>query len=666
MRGGQVSAALPRLPHSGSDAALVTRMLQLFSVLIAAGLFLACLTAYVLDNYTVQQRSYGGAGGHPRGAQPPYPGGSMDNVFWFLQVSDIHISRFVDPQRAPDFQKFCTETIDAIKPEIVFVTGDLTDAKERNRIGSRQYEIEWQTYQTILKKSRVLEKTKWIDIKGNHDTFNIPSLESVNNYYRKYSAFKREGSFHYVHQTRFGNYSFISVDATPSPGPKRPFNFFGFLNQTKMGELLKLASETVYSNQTIWLSHYTTSTIISASPGIRHIMGSAVAYLCGHLHTLGGFMPVLHSRHEYGTLELELADWMENRRYRILVFDHDLFSFVDLKFDKWPVIVITNPKSALYSSPGHEPLGKIKASTHIRVLAFSTAKVTSVQVKIDGIILGSAVQIKGPLHTLLWRPMDYGAGVHYIEVHARDKAGRTTIAGHKFTMEDIKLLPFGVMASFIIQAPHHITLKVIFILVLLINLFVIIAFRYLAKPRFKDTPGFFALVNFSFHVFSKTNILYYPVLLFTCYVAVGPWFIGEIIDGHFGACFVFGIIVDGHFLEGSLTFFCGILQLTFFNIPLICYLCWCLLLRCRGAYFRSHLKYTGWVRSGLMHIGLVGFLAWQAYSCYFLQKTYGIVAFFLSPVRTWSLALALALVYKAWNFNNSTIRTFKAEMKNCL
>lgn len=184
MRGGQVSAALPRLPHSGSDAALVTRMLQLFSVLIAAGLFLACLTAYVLDNYTVQQRSYGGAGGHPRGAQPPYPGGSMDNVFWFLQVSDIHISRFVDPQRAPDFQKFCTETIDVIKPEIVFVTGDLTDAKERNRIGSRQYEIEWQTYQTILKKSRVLEKTKWIDIKGNHDTFNIPSLESVNNYYR--------------------------------------------------------------------------------------------------------------------------------------------------------------------------------------------------------------------------------------------------------------------------------------------------------------------------------------------------------------------------------------------------------------------------------------------------------------------------------------------------
>lgn len=42
---------------------------------------------------------------------------------------------------------------------------------------------------------------------------------------------------------------------------------------------------------------------------------SAVAYLCGHLHTLGGLMPVLHSRHPQGTLELELGDWMDNRRY---------------------------------------------------------------------------------------------------------------------------------------------------------------------------------------------------------------------------------------------------------------------------------------------------------------------------------------------------------------
>ena len=37
----------------------------------------------------------------------------------------------------------------------------------------------------------------------------------------------------------------------------------------------------------------------------------------------------------------------------------------------------------------------------------------------------------------------------------------------------------------------------------------------------------------------------------------GPWFIGEVIDGHSGACFAFGVFVDGHFREGSLTYVVG-------------------------------------------------------------------------------------------------------------
>lgn len=50
----------------------------------------------------------------------------------------------------------------------LFLPGDLTDAKDVYRLGSKQYKEEWEEYYNVLKETKVEDKTKWLDLRGNH------------------------------------------------------------------------------------------------------------------------------------------------------------------------------------------------------------------------------------------------------------------------------------------------------------------------------------------------------------------------------------------------------------------------------------------------------------------------------------------------------------------
>ncbi|XP_024083835.1 transmembrane protein 62-like isoform X2 [Cimex lectularius] len=298
-------------------------------------------------------------------------GDSADNVVWFVQISDLHLSIFQDPDRTIEFRDFCEKTLEIIKPPVVLATGDLTDAKSKDNVGSRQFEAEWKKYNEILTGCSQLKETTWLDIRGNHDNFDVPGISSERNYFRKYSMQGKHHPRSYEYKLVKGNvtYSFIGIDACPNQGLKRPFNFIGLLQEKDLQEIRRLAVLANSSDYTIWFGHYPTSCIWSHPPGVKSIISSvkgSLAYVCGHFHSLLGFVPKMYTIQKQGFYELELADWKDNRMFRVMAIDHGLFSFVDEKYNDWPVILITNPKHAQFQLFSKEPLRSTSTSTHIR------------------------------------------------------------------------------------------------------------------------------------------------------------------------------------------------------------------------------------------------------------------------------------------------------------
>ncbi len=93
-----------------------------FAVAVFSAAFLAWLATFGFGCYyhglPVPQPD-----SHPRDDSPPFPGEGAENIVWFLQVSDIHISVANNLEVVKDFTTFCSEVVSTVTPALVLVTG---------------------------------------------------------------------------------------------------------------------------------------------------------------------------------------------------------------------------------------------------------------------------------------------------------------------------------------------------------------------------------------------------------------------------------------------------------------------------------------------------------------------------------------------------------------
>lgn len=498
------------------------------------------------------------------------------DLVWFIQISDLHISRYIYPDIKDDLKEFFTSTLDTVKPVIVLASGDLTDAKDVDGVDSYQQQEEWRFYRKLI-ENYVKNKTIYVDIRGNHDTFDVQSFSDKNNLFRTNSASGLKYNSSYSTTLTHGGktYSFIAVDATLNPGPKKVFNFFGRLDEEKFNHLAKLKREAASSDHIVYFGHFPSSCVVS-DPPLSEVINGGLVYLSGHLHTLAGLAPQLYTLHHSGTPELELGDWKENRRYRVLAVDNGLLSFVDMKHGTWPVAIITNPKNSDFLAPHVENIENIFESKFVRIIAFSPNEIMSVRVKINKEGWRDCTKVTENIFTAHWDPKEYVGRENTIKAEVSDGFGDITEISQTFVVDkqSVEKLRYSLYARLILMCSPHTILRLLWILAFLGCIAPPVLVKY-SPAVAKVLLG--APVTINVELFTRHKFIFRVYCLTCLYITFGPWHVGEILSGHLGFVFPWAVVVKGSLLPSFYPFIFSFVHLTFFHQPLL----WALVFKLR-------------------------------------------------------------------------------------
>ncbi|XP_074600919.1 transmembrane protein 62-like isoform X2 [Brevipalpus obovatus] len=586
-------------------------------------------------------------------------GNGSDHLMWFIQISDIHLSVYFDRGRQTDFIIFCNEVVDAIKPSVVIASGDLTDSRTKEPLGCDQFKEEWSWYWEALNSSGVLHKTTWLDIRGNHDTFNVYSWDSPNNYFKNYSAIGPTNQKHYVHMLKKGNdlYKFVAIDGTPEPSPIRPFNFVGILREKDFDTIRALVHNTPQANTSIWFGHYPTSSIFYEKTHLHDIIDGP--YLCGHFHTLNGLIHEMYATQRSGFLEAEVADWKDERMFRVAAVDHGLFALKDVALNRWPIILITNPKSAVLMMPKYEPYHRISQSTHVRAMIFSPHKIVKVEFRIDDGDWKEMIQSHSvpSLYTYPWIADKYGEGLHKIAVRSEDDKNNEREVSHEFSLDGTRA-GFSFGSRLVLRSQVRNIFQALFLFTCFLATFPLIVMRVVHSYekgeviRRRAKLSFMYKIHLKLYLISTINQFFYPLLLMPFYAIIGPWFVGELLTNHWGVYFAWGAYIDGSWAPAALTYLLGTVEIWLFHIPIIFLLGH--IVDCRYSTLCNLKEETTWLKklTKPRHI----FFAFLI-SCYIIISqafwlNYGLTSVILGFRRFWSLIIYLFL----WSL------TFKLDM----
>lgn len=326
-----------------------------------------------------------------------------DKIFWFIQISDIHIGAS-GTQDSNNLRWIVTEAKNVIKPEFIVATGDLTDSTNGGIIPNGPYLSEWTEYFQILSNAG-MDENFYYDIPGNHDHYNDKNfVYYLNNSIQGRAAGKTQVSWR--KDFPFGSYHFIGVCTAGNDGAR--FSIFPAQNYGDHAGLdlteLDFIETELENNQDVELTlifgHHplkptgnSADTYLtygtSAFTSLMETYGVS-AYSFGHTHQFNEELlkeDLLLTPNSAGVYYLNVSSLGKatNNQYNIIAIDCNGISTTAQNVNTWPVVLITAPLDKNYGK-NINPYAYNLTNLHlkpIRALVFDKLPVTQVRFRID-------------------------------------------------------------------------------------------------------------------------------------------------------------------------------------------------------------------------------------------------------------------------------------------
>jgi len=294
-----------------------------------------------------------------------------------VQLSDLHISvheiELGYGEIVNDLAALSRDLVNPLSPDVLLVTGDAVDSKQRNFAG-RQYPEEAAAYSRFV--AGIDRRTTVVRVLGNHESFDTGGDHRSPRRRLDVRILTRDGRV-VPADDEVGDDAecpaalLIGLDASPTVGLRSPANFLGLMSDADvaliredMGKVERARSKSRRAcgkeePLVVGFGHYPLSIFSEAHRvgplgalkhafggigSLEHPVADLVArncniYVNGHLHSLFGRLHRVHNDVRGGAephrlTELESAAWKDDRRFRMMVFDtvRSCMAFEDYAF----------------------------------------------------------------------------------------------------------------------------------------------------------------------------------------------------------------------------------------------------------------------------------------------------------------------------------------------